>query len=149
MEAAISSSLQHPNIVSTFTYSIREYETHQDHRKSIEDFIQLGPAGSTIANPNSIMESSGVGSVISRKDSVSSSTVHSYEVRLILEFCDKGSLVEALEQGAFVGENGLCLSAIYETAADIAKAMVHTHSLGVLHSDLKVRKTSIDDQLMI
>lgn len=48
--------------------------------------------------------------------------------------------MEALEQGAFVQDTcGLCLSAIYETAADIAKAMVHTHSFGILHSDLKAR----------
>ena len=87
------------------------------------------------------IESSVADSLLSRKQSNASdgSTVHSYEVRLILEFCDKGSLVEALEQGSFLLSNGLCLPAIYETAADIAKAMVHTHSLGILHSDLKAR----------
>ena len=33
----------------------------------------------------------------------------------------------------------LCVTAIVETALDVAKAMVHMHAAGVLHSDLKAR----------
>ncbi len=35
-------------------------------------------------------------------------------------------------------DGALNLAAILETAADIAKAMVHMHAANVLHSDLKV-----------
>ncbi len=36
------------------------------------------------------------------------------------------------------GTGALNLAAILETAADVAKAMVHMHVANVLHSDLKV-----------
>ncbi|PNG99656.1 Mitogen-activated protein kinase kinase kinase MLT, partial [Tetrabaena socialis] len=67
------------------------------------------------------------------------STIHSYEVRLVLEFCDKGSLKDALDQQAFLQGGALNLCAMLETAADVAKAMVHMHAANVLHSDLKAR----------
>ncbi len=62
-------------------------------------------------------------------------------MRLVLEYCDKGSLHDALAKGAFLQSSGLCVTAIIETADDVAKAMVHMHAAGVLHSDLKVRFT--------
>lgn len=46
------------------------------------------------------------GTSVSRADALSSAdseaTIHSYEVRLVLEYCDKGSLREALDQDAFM-----------------------------------------------
>ncbi|GIL91517.1 hypothetical protein Vretimale_18402 [Volvox reticuliferus] len=63
--------------------------------------------------------------------------IHSYEVQLVLEFCDRGCLRDALDGGAFFSAEGLNYPAILETAADIAKAMLHLHMNDVLHSDLK------------
>ena len=37
---------------------------------------------------------------------------------------------------------GLNYCAVLDIAADVAKAMLHLHSLNVLHADLKVRKRS-------
>ncbi|GFR42839.1 hypothetical protein Agub_g3797 [Astrephomene gubernaculifera] len=64
-------------------------------------------------------------------------SIHSYEVQLVLEFCDKGCLREALDAGAFFSQQGLNYPAILDTAADVAKAMLHLHCNDVLHSDLK------------
>jgi serine/threonine protein kinase len=55
----------------------------------------------------------------------------------VLEFCDKGCLREALDSGAFLlAGGGVNYAAVLDTAADVAKAMLHLHSLNVLHSDL-------------
>ncbi|GIL44375.1 hypothetical protein Vafri_1861, partial [Volvox africanus] len=63
--------------------------------------------------------------------------IHSYEVQLVLEYCDKGCLREALDAGIFFGQSGLNFSAILDTAADVAKALLHLHLNDVLHGDLK------------
>lgn len=44
-------------------------------------------------------------------------------------------------QGAFLAPDGGSLNygAVLDTAADIAKALVHMHRQGVVHSDLKAR----------
>ncbi|KAG2500646.1 hypothetical protein HYH03_001413 [Edaphochlamys debaryana] len=130
MEAAISSSLVHPNIVTTYTYFIRPY--HEPTHEGVQNMLTNGEG-----NGGSSM---GKASDTTFGDSeVSDATIHSYEVRLVLEFCDKGSLKDALDQHAFMQGGALNLSAMLETAADIAKAMVHMHAASVLHSDLKAR----------
>ena len=61
-----------------------------------------------------------------------------------MEFCDSGSLDEAIQQGRF---HGGCtegqrhvradLLPICLTLLDIASAMAHLHSMRILHKDLK------------
>ncbi|EFJ44731.1 hypothetical protein VOLCADRAFT_95094, partial [Volvox carteri f. nagariensis] len=58
-------------------------------------------------------------------------------VQLVLEYCDKGCLREALDAGIFFGQAGLNFAAILDTAADVAKALLHLHLNDVLHGDLK------------
>ncbi|KXZ49357.1 hypothetical protein GPECTOR_22g951 [Gonium pectorale] len=128
MEAAISSSLVHPNIVTTYTYFIRPY--YEPHHEGVQQMAVTGSHGmgnshSRIESPDSSVASEGA--------------VHSYEVRLVLELCDKGSLKDALEQSAFMQDGALNLAAMLETASDVAKAMVHMHAANVLHADLKAR----------
>ena len=96
------------------------------------------------------------------------SGVHSFEVRLVLEYCDRGSLRDALDGGAFrlpaaaasdgaepansssrgeaaakssggSGAAAINYRAVLDTAIDIATAMSHLHGRNVLHSDLKAR----------
>ncbi|KAF5828817.1 kinase-like domain-containing protein [Dunaliella salina] len=69
--------------------------------------------------------------------------IHSFEVQLVLEFCDKGCLREALDQGVFMGPNGLNYSAILDCAIDVARAMLHLHCNNVLHMDLKARNVML------
>ncbi|KAG2437309.1 hypothetical protein HXX76_005966 [Chlamydomonas incerta] len=153
MEAAISSSLVHPNIVTTYTYFIRPYT------EPVHEALVVGPAdthtqmpSSGVGGGDSSLRPGGTGGTrggshgTQRSVSGSEGSVHSYEVRLVLEYCDKGSLQDALEQHAFMSTGGdgagtgaLNLAAILETAADVAKAMVHMHAANVLHADLKAR----------
>jgi serine/threonine protein kinase len=48
-------------------------------------------------------------------------------VNLVLEFCDWGCLRDALDAGAFFSSGSLNYAAILDTAADVAKAMLHLH----------------------
>lgn len=64
--------------------------------------------------------------------------MRSYEIRIILELCDLGSLRSFLDSKAFepLGENPNTL-AIVDTAIDVARAMWHLHSNQIIHGDLK------------
>jgi serine/threonine protein kinase len=74
---------------------------------------------------------------------VTLSAVHSphsrFQVWLVLEYCDRGTLRDALDAGCFFSPTaGLNYPAILDTALDVARAMAHLHGLNVLHGDLKV-----------
>eukprot|EP00798_Chlamydomonas_sp_ICE-L_P008020 gene8020-1250_t len=54
--------------------------------------------------------------------------IHSYEILMVLELCDQGSLWDGAEAGLFkLDEDTLNHKAVLETALDIAKAMLHLH----------------------
>ena len=114
MEAAISSSLTHPNIVQTHTYSLTP----------VKEGI------STPAQSNSLLSAQGP---------LSSATLTAFEVQIVLELCDLGTLRDTLNQRAFIlPGGGVNYAAVLETAADVARGMSHLHSCNILHSDLKV-----------
>ncbi|GLC58980.1 hypothetical protein PLESTB_001429200 [Pleodorina starrii] len=92
-----------------------------------------GPSGTGAVT----VAATGARGVSMDQPAAATSGIHSYEVQLVLEFCDKGCLRDALNAGAFFSAEGLNYPAILETAADIAKAMLHLHLNDVLHSDLK------------
>ncbi|DBA90593.1 hypothetical protein WJX77_007250 [Trebouxia sp. C0004] len=63
------------------------------------------------------------------------------ETWMVLEFCSKGSLQDALDRGWFrtrksVMDGSADLEAIIMTATEIASAMAYLHSLDILHGDL-------------
>lgn len=61
-------------------------------------------------------------------------------MQLVLEFCDKGCLREALDGGIFTSPSGdVNLPAVLDSAIDVARAMLHLHCNNVLHMDLKSR----------
>ena len=127
MEAAISKSLSHENIVSTYTYSLTPVREG------------AGPSRSS-SFPKSTTDGADSTGTLSPRSSLHCVTAATaFEVRIVLEFCDRGTLREALSQWAFILPNGsVNYLAVLETAADIARGMAHLHSQGVLHSDLKV-----------
>lgn len=101
------------------------------------------PATPTIGT--AMVVGTGAGNTGAASDSSQSqaSSVHSYEVRLVIEYCDKGCLRDALDDGVFLTPQGLNYKAVLDTAFDIAKAMLHLHTMNVLHSDLKARNVML------
>ena len=57
------------------------------------------------------------------------------------EFMDLGTLRDALDRDVFTHPPTMDLdfSAVLDTAIDIAKGVLHLHSLNIIHGDLKVR----------
>ncbi|GFH06748.1 protein kinase domain-containing protein [Haematococcus lacustris] len=58
-----------------------------------------------------------------------------------MEFCEKGTLLEAIQAGVFKASTWRnarqALRALLRTAAEVAQGMLHLHMLGVMHGDLK------------
>ena len=69
--------------------------------------------------------------------------IFSYEIRLVLEYCDLGCLRDALDAKVFLGAEGFNFAAVLDTALDIARAMHHLHMSNVLHMDLKARNIMV------
>lgn len=58
---------------------------------------------------------------------------------MLLEYCDRGSLEQAVQMHRFYkrGTKTLDLASIYRTLLDIAAGVDHLHALGIVHADLK------------
>ena len=65
---------------------------------------------------------------------------HSGKIWILQEMCDRGSLSEAVERGAFrqgqIPENPADMRSVLETALDVARGVQYLHSKNVLHADL-------------
>ncbi|KIZ02098.1 putative serine/threonine-protein kinase pats1 [Monoraphidium neglectum] len=62
------------------------------------------------------------------------------QVRLVLEYCDKGTMRQLLNAGCFRRpDGGRDLAGVVATALDVANAMVFLHENNVVHADLKAR----------
>jgi len=66
-------------------------------------------------------------------------------VRLVLEYCDQGTMRELLTAGCFKRADGKRdLAGIIATALDVARAMVFLHENQIVHADLKARNVGGD-----
>ena len=129
MEAAISSSLSHPNIVQTHTYSLQPIKPISSD--SFPAAAWIGESGCAASGSLEVYRG-GDGSKCSTPSS------SGFEVQLVLEFCDRGTLREALDAWAFTTANGeINYRAVLDTACDVARGMLHLHALNIVHSDLK------------
>ncbi|GAB4821579.1 hypothetical protein N2152v2_008625 [Parachlorella kessleri] len=59
------------------------------------------------------------------------------QVWIVQAFCNRGTLLDAIEKGSFCGADGKpCLFHVLQTASEIAGAMDYLHGMGLLHGDL-------------
>ncbi|PNH11049.1 putative serine/threonine-protein kinase, partial [Tetrabaena socialis] len=98
MEAAVSASMNHPSIVQTYSYSFRmvldstsSWSRQRSRLGSATDALPPPAAPATVA----------ISSVGSSSATPGGDQPHGYELQLVLEYCDLGSLRGALDLGAF------------------------------------------------
>ena len=118
MEVAISSSVSHPNLVQLYTYRV----TPINERILSTEFS---------TGKGNTMERVTASIIPSPRNSDMSEAIAAFELLLVLEYCDRGSLRSILDQGP------LPYLTTLEYAMDIAKGMLHLHSTSILHLDLK------------
>lgn len=124
LEATISASMRHPNVVQTFFFEIVPID------EPGTDAEPLGAAPGAAATmehaPGGEKQRSGV---------------LMWQARIIQEYCSGGSLRDALTAGALDGQcAGRCppsAGAALSLAHDVARGMFHIHTCQVIHGDLK------------
>jgi len=133
MEAALSGCLAHPNIVSTYACEIREandFDKDNDEPMSVEDsqnkqkWVSIDRFAQTNAS----------------KSFMKPQAKNDLEVRIIMEYCDRGSLVAGITQGWFRDQDVPSrpdLDAVILTALDIARGLCCLHENNIIHGDLK------------
>ncbi|GBF88370.1 hypothetical protein Rsub_01082 [Raphidocelis subcapitata] len=127
METAISSSLSHPNVVHTYTYTVGPVPRAGHAAGSLHGSATGGGADSARGENSGDGSGEGAG-------------LHGWEVRLVLEYCDVGTLREALTRGALRRPDGRRdLAGVLATALDVARAMAFLHDNSIVHADLKAR----------
>ncbi|KAK9843847.1 hypothetical protein WJX84_006057 [Apatococcus fuscideae] len=134
IESMMSVDLAHPNIVQTFKSTSR-----------------------AMMEPPSADRTGATGSFATQPREGSQPDAKFTETWLVLEFCDRGCLQEAIDRGMFCnsedqfGRARPHLPYIRATGREIASAMSYLHSLDILHGDLSggnilLASSDIDDR---
>ncbi|PNH10405.1 putative serine/threonine-protein kinase [Tetrabaena socialis] len=121
LEAAISLSMSHPNVVATFAYELKP-------------LVQQPSPGST---PNRGSESISGGDRGGAARCVEEADGH--KLYIVQELCNGGSLAQALAAGMAgnIIAGGLSRRLALRLALDVALGMAHVHGCRIVHGDLK------------
>lgn len=161
-EGLLSLSLSHPNIVRTLTYALIDPSVEGDTGSVASNKLGCGSGGAdggrttslassaSVTNLASNRSSSGNSSetaVLSSGGSINSSATQACagaqerQLWLIMEFCDHGTLQDAVDRGWLLQPRS-CRDgrphapAILHTARELASALSYLHEQGIVHGDL-------------
>eukprot|EP00798_Chlamydomonas_sp_ICE-L_P015533 gene15533-21624_t len=116
-EAAINASLNHPNIVTTYSYDMKPLSPEPGPHMGGES---SGDSNKTVPNtmPKGLMD---------------------WQLYIIQELCERGSLLNAFEEMRFFDTQREIpkLDMVLAIAEDIASGMAYIHSRNIIHGDLK------------
>lgn len=156
-EAVLSKLLSHPNVVQTFASKVAKLDdnfftaianfrgTSKDTDDNTTSKITLSTecrdsfvSGEGFGNPlEKSKESTNIRDVLFHVDAKPGD----YLTQIVMEYCDKGSLQQAINKGLFkpspTWSSRLALRAYLRTAREVAQGMCHIHKSNVIHGDLK------------
>uniref|UniRef100_A0A383W883 Protein kinase domain-containing protein n=1 Tax=Tetradesmus obliquus TaxID=3088 RepID=A0A383W883_TETOB len=147
METVVSSTISHPNLVQVYTYTLNPLIAGEEQGSgSGSSRRNLPPLPSQArqqqqqqqAPPHGANTSAGSGQQRSQ------GIVSGWELRLVMEYCDQGTLRDVLDNGMLLRGRGSSSSSrcmhpglALGLAQDTAAALLHLHAEGVVHGDLK------------
>ncbi|KAG2494464.1 hypothetical protein HYH03_007516 [Edaphochlamys debaryana] len=125
-EAAISASLQHANIVTTYLYELRPLDEVDPGSGGMEIHVRQDATRTT--------------SDSSHSGTVPGPRMACWKLYIVQEYCELGTLKSAIDQGYFRGTRpGLPnMAFVLAIAGDLAAGLAHVHSKGVVHGDITV-----------
>ncbi|KXZ43012.1 hypothetical protein GPECTOR_107g157 [Gonium pectorale] len=160
LEAAIGTSLDHPNVVATYAFDVKPLgvqpsESKQPSEEDDSVWQQLRTRQSVLRNSgdeaahNSSMARTGSAATANASAAVPSSGMSKpfssnlpdvYQLYILQEFCSGGSIKEALEPwGALSGglrAGASSAAAILHLAFQVACGLRHVHAAGIVHGDI-------------
>ena len=154
MEAAISAALSHPNIIQTYTYTIRplkglhskpDLSTQASQALDREELERQGIiVGGNVGSLMMVSCDSPSPPTASKKDKVVASDKNGFEMVIVMELCDLGSLRAHLDKKIFqLPDESLNYAAVLDVAIGICKALMHLHNQNIVHSDIKANNVML------
>eukprot|EP00210_Caulerpa_lentillifera_P003153 g3013.t1 len=142
-EAFVAKHISHPNVVQTYQISTKQQQQQSALDPQTPSLVSKGETeGPTDKNELSKSDSSteGMFGYLANQEPVSSTSGAKYETWIVLEYCDGGSLAEAIRNGELSPGQDTSSSKLWnvaKTALEIAGAMNYLHSVRIIHGDLK------------
>ncbi|KXZ47104.1 hypothetical protein GPECTOR_38g341 [Gonium pectorale] len=123
LEAAISLSMAHENIVATYTYMLKPLV--QQPPSTEDGAADGGGSPGRSAGPDEI--------------TVADGGADAYKLYIVQELCNGGSLYDALARGmaGSVRNGGSGRRLALRLALDVARGVAHVHACRIVHGDLK------------
>ncbi|KXZ47110.1 hypothetical protein GPECTOR_38g347 [Gonium pectorale] len=123
LEAAISLSMAHENVVATYTYMLKPLV--QQPPSAEDGAADGGGSPGRSAGPDEI--------------TVADGGADAYKLYIVQELCNGGSLRQALVQGmaGSVRNGGSGRLLALRLALDVARGVAHVHACRIVHGDLK------------
>ncbi|PNH01601.1 hypothetical protein TSOC_012497 [Tetrabaena socialis] len=109
LEAALSSSIDHPNVVATYAYEIKMLGAVNPAEDKHASCVVIQQTGSSVSDV--------------------------YQLYLVNELCEGGNLKHALGVGLVPGvaAGGVSVLFTLALALDVACGMAHIHARGIVH----------------
>ena len=122
MEAAISASMSHPNVVQTYSYEVVPVMSCERNSSEGSQTAACGEDSSSCGSSTEV------------------SNILMWEARIIQEYCTRGSVAQAIKDNRLHEGATPVLPITAVTlgiARDVAAGMSHIHAMHIIHGDLK------------
>lgn len=145
LEALLSKNVNHPNIVKTYLNQTQQSVKIIETFSAGTDPFSSGPQSDQLRGvklssaPSDMDDFSYLARHVRGSSEIDRATLETY---IVMEFCDMGSLNNAILEGLFFVDDERTnpkLSHILLTALDIACALRYLHEKSIIHGDLKAQ----------
>ncbi|KIY91594.1 hypothetical protein MNEG_16370 [Monoraphidium neglectum] len=138
MEAVLSSTMSHPNVVQVAAGAFGVYTYYLN--PTLVSAVGGMQGGDSLSSPRAAGGGggSGGGGGGGGGGAEGEADIAGWTLKLVMEYCNEGSLRDALDCGLLCTPGSfLSPSSVLALSHDVASAMLHLHSEGIVHGDLK------------